>query len=86
MKVADFLRDDKYNDSQIVIPDASPITVKDIARANAVIKLLQTCGFVKTIKDRYFRSDYKIYGTDPSDYENSLPLAKDTIVTYYAES
>lgn len=86
VKVADFLRDDKYNDSQIVIPDASPITVKDIARANAVIKLLQTCGFVKTIKDRYFRSDYKIYGTDPSDYENSLPLAKDTIVTYYAES
>jgi len=85
-KVADFLRDTKYNDSQIVIPDASLVKVKDIARANSAIKLLQMCGFVKTIKDRYFRSDYKIYGTDPSDYENSLPLATDTIVTYYAES
>lgn len=86
VKVADFLRDTKYNDSQIVIPDASLIKVKDIARANAAIKLMQVCGFVKTIKDRYFRSDYKIYGTDQSDYENSLPLATDTIVTYYAES
>ena len=87
VSIATFFKNaSSYNDSQIVIPDASLVKVKDVARANTVIKLFQLTGYIDTMKDRYFRSDYKTYGADEEDFNNDTPLATDTIITFYAES
>ena len=76
----------KYNDTQIVLPEGADVKVKDVAYANRLIKAMQTCGLVMTSKDMFFRSDYKVYGAAEDDFDNSLPIGSDTIITFYSES
>lgn len=85
--MANILRNSsKYNDTQVVLQDGCTITVKDVAYANRLIKAMQTCGMVRTVKDMFFRSDYKIYGASEEDFLNALPIGTDTIITFYSES
>ena len=76
----------KYNDTQVVLQDGCTIAVKDVAYANRLIKAMQTCGLVRTVKDMFFRSDYKVYGASEEDLLNALPIGTDTIITFYSES